>query len=430
MSAVGPYERAVWSWHRHLSTGGSTTWRDWVATGAEPGAPPPDWSPPGAAQLEFLRRLAARGDLPDGALSTLADLVTTRSGPGRGLGQQPLSWPATSAPRPGASSGHRSGAPPVDPSEVPAEELVRIGSGLLTELLLRATEPTSEADPSRAARHWMHGVRGPFTRTPAFVLAGAPVTTSAVRRALAAAGHLEGGRSPRVVLLAEPFDYALAQVWSARVQRGAPVRWPGFVRRWSGRRELPPSADLPALARRWADRMGPAAVHLVVAPSGFEAATRGVAEVLGIHARPRRTPPPRLDGWQDLTPAAVDVTRRVNAVLAVRVSEDRHAAVLRRLVRLLGRQERSSSAIGHTLTVPAPARDWARTRADRMARELRAGGYPVHGSLDGVRPRFGALPSHPRREEALEVVLTACLGAARVDDRRTAPAVEGAVRRE
>jgi hypothetical protein len=389
------YQQAVRSWTEHLRSGGTIGWRDWLTVGDTAADVPPGWTTPGAAQLEFVRRVAARRALAGEALAELADLVTSRSGPGRGLGQQPLSWPADD----GLPTGPRLGAPPVDPADVPDEELVRVGVGALTELLLGSTADADDPGQPSATRR-------PFTRTPAFRLAGAPVTTSAVRRALGAAGHAEGGRSPRVVLLAEPFDYALAQVWSSRVQHGAPVRWHGFLVRWSGRRDLPPSADLPALAREWAGRS--AQVHVVVAPGGFEAATRVAADVIGVHLSPgrwRRRPPAPQPGVRDLAPAAVDVARRVNAVLGVRVGEERHAVALRRLVRTLARPTPS----GHALTVPVPHRDWARSRAARLAEELSAGGYPVHGPLDGLAPRFDALPTHPRRTDALEVVVTACL---------------------
>lgn len=455
MAETVSYEQAVWSWHRHLASGGSTPWREWVGRGptADAGRWPPaaewvtvpeGWSPPGAAQLELVRRVAARGELAGEAMHALAELVTGRSGPGRGLGQQPLSWPGEwSGGGSGGGPGHRTGAPPVDPAEVPDEELVRVGAGALTELLLAAPEspappavPQSpvpsepEPKPGRELR-WVPGPRSvvPWHGRPAFQLAGAPITTSAVRRALAAAGHVEGGRKPQVVLLAEPFDRALAQVWSARVQQGAAVRWRGFVRRWTGRRELPPSVDLPAIARGWAERVGPGAVHLVVAPAGGTAATTTVAEILGIDRR-RDRPTGHAGhvptGPLDLSPAAVDVTRRVNAVLGVRVPEERHVVVLARLVKLVAAGDRTAapgSGPGAGLTVPAFAQDWARERAEQMLRELTEGGYPVHGSAAGVLPRPGAvsgagrsagagagpwLPAHPRRAEALEVV-TACL---------------------
>lgn len=454
MAETVSYEQAVWSWHRHLASGGSTPWREWVGRGptADAGRWPPasesvpeGWSPPGAAQLELVRRVAARGELAGEDMHALAELVTGRSGPGRGLGQQPLSWHGGGSS--GGSGGHRTGAPPVDPAEVPDEELVRVGAGALTELLLAAPEsPAPPAVPqspgpsepeSKPGRElmWMPRRRpvSPWHGRPAFQLAGAPITTSAVRRALAAAGHVEGGRMPQVVLLAEPFDRALAQVWSTRVQQGAAVRWHGFVRRWTGRRDLPPSVDLPELARGWAERVGPDAVHLVVAPAGCTAATTTVAEILGIDRR-RDRPTGHAGhvptGPLDLSPAAVDVIRRVNAVLGVRVPEERHVVVLARLVQLVAAGDRTAvpgSGPGAGLTVPAFARDWARERAEQMLRELTDGGYPVHGSAAGVLPRAGALsgagpvagpgagagagpwlPAHPRRAEALEVV-TACL---------------------
>jgi hypothetical protein len=275
---------------------------------------------------------------------------------------------------------------------------VRVGVGTLTELLLLfPDEPAAERTRVR---------RRPLTRTPPFVLAGVPVTVAAVRRALGAAGHAEGGRSPRPVLLAEPVDYALAQVWSARVQRGAPVRWQGFVERWSGRRDLPPSADTAALARRWAERAGPGAVHVVAAPGGFDRATRAVADVLGVEPSPgRRLRRPLQARWKDLTPPAVDVTRRVNAVLGVRVAKDRRAVALRRLVGVLVQP----GPVGHALTLPEPFWPWARARAERMAEQLSDGGYPVHGRVEELVPRFADLPTHPRPQEALEVVVTACL---------------------
>jgi hypothetical protein len=392
------YEQAVWSWSQHLRRAGTTPWAEWVASGAGGNAVvPADWAAPGAAQLELFRRLAERHASAPGAwteFSPLADLVLSRSGPGRGLAQQPLTWPHPPAVR-------RFGAPPTDPADVPVEELVRAGVGALTELCLAAGGVPS----GRTSRR-----RLPLTRTPAFQLAGAPVTTSAVRGALAVAGHAEGGRSPRVVLLAEPLDRALAQVWSARVQQGAAVRWTGFVQRWSARRELPPSVDLPTLARTWADRVGPQQVHVVVAPTSSTAATATVAGILGLGPGRRRQGLGRglQPRWHELTPAAVDVVRRVNTVLDVRVGEGRHAEVLRSLVPAVA----SGPTGGPGLTVPEPSQDWVRRRAEEMAEELTAGGYPVHGSPAGLVPAFQGVPTHPRRRDVLEVVVTACLALA------------------
>ncbi len=378
-------EQAAWSWTQHLVEGGTKPWADWIADGSgRQAVVPPGWTPPGAAQLELVRRLGLTGRVEGPVLRGVADLVLGRSGPGRGLAQQPLSWP---------HDAPRFGAPAVDPAAVPDEELVRVGVGTLTELLLAAPTRPDEVTSVRRRR---------FTRTPAFVLAGAPVTTSVVRRDLAASGHAEGGRSPEVVLLVEPLDATLVEVWSARVQRGAPVRWPGFVRRWAARPDLPPSADYPALARRWAEQVGVEHVHLVVA-AGADATDR-VAEVLGLDVEPSSSASvvPR---WKPLTPAAVDVARRVNAVLAVRVEPARRDRAVRDLAALLA----ARGDHGRGLTVPSPFAGWASARAGDLAGDLRAGGYPVHGDLDRVAPRSEGLPGRPSRAAVLRTVVDACL---------------------
>ena len=197
----------------------------------------------------------------------------------------------------GQPGGPTLGAPPVDPADVPEEELVRLGVGALTDLLLAAHGEGTVPGPTSLRRR-------PLTRTPTFALTGAPVTSSAVRRALGAAGHAEGGRSPRVLLVAAPLDESLAQVWSARVQRGAPVRWPGFVQRWSGRRHLPPAADLPAVARQWAIRVGPGSVHVIVSAGDPGTVARTAAGILGVGLSPARRGDARalVPRWRDLSP--------------------------------------------------------------------------------------------------------------------------------
>lgn len=389
------YEQGVRAWAEHLRAGGTTPWSAWSVrvpqSQVQPDGPrdvPAGWTVPGAAQLELVRRLGLHSRLDPPAFARLADVVLHRSAPGRGLAQQPLSWPEPDgAPR-------RFGPPPVDPSAVPVEELVRVAIGTLTELLLSTPLPPA---PSELAR-------GRFTRTPAFVLAGAPVTTSVVRRELAVAGHAEGGRSPRVVILAQPLDQTLAQVWSARVQRGAPVRWSGFVERWAGRLELPPSADYPALARRWAAEVGHDAVHVLVAPvdPGAE-----VAAGLGLQVRTRH--PEQQPRWKDLTVAGVDVARRVDAVLRVRAAGADRAEAVRRCTSVLAIVAPGPGP----LTVPEPFQEWVGLRAQRVADDLRGGGYAVLGEVGDVVPRSRdrseGLPTGPRRADVLRVAVDACL---------------------
>ena len=219
-----PSSRAVaWSWVEHLRAGGTTPWADWSRAPSAAGTVDRPGPLPGAGQLELVRRLALRyavspGSLSPVAFAALADRALRRSGPGRGLPELPLLLP-------GADPASAVGAPPADPGRLPVDELVRLGVGLLADLVVEAgPRPPATVHRRRlVARH-------------AFHLAGAPVTTSGVRASLAAAGRLEGGWSPEVVLLAAPLDEHLAQVWSARVQNGAPVRWDAFAGRWAAPR--------------------------------------------------------------------------------------------------------------------------------------------------------------------------------------------------
>jgi len=339
---------------------------------------------PGAAQLELVRRLAGRLDGPAGPdFAALADRALARSGPGRGPAHIPLSWPGD---EPTAS---RIGVPPADPGTLPADELARAGVGLLADLLATAPVPPHEED--RAGR------RRPWHRS--FHLAGPPVTTASVRRSLALAGHVEGGRSPDVVLLAEPLDVALAQVWSTRVQRGAPVRWVTFAGRWARRDQLPPAADLVAIASWWAGRLGPERVHVVTGTDQRRTAA-AAAGVLGLsHVDAGPTDP------RSLPPAAVDLLRRLNRVLNVRLPEDQRTARLRWVTSRLPEDD------DPRLAVPARVRPWLDQRARRVADGLVAGGYAVHGDLTGIAPRHDGAP-HPRNVEVLDLVLATVLDVA------------------
>jgi hypothetical protein len=385
------FQEAAWSWVDHLRAGGTTPWSEWLrATPAEPAGPDGTGRGPvpGAAQLELVRRLAdrraaRRTATDDPAFADLADLALRRSGPGRGPARLPLLWPGDDRPR-------RVGSPPVDPAAVPADQLAPVGVGLLAELLTRHPGPAPE--PVAPVRRRLWG--------KSFHLAGAPVTTAHVRSTLAAAGHVEGGRRPEVVLLAEPLDALLAQIWSTRVQRGAPVRWVTFAGRWARRDELPPSADLPTIARFWAGRVGAGRVHVVAGPDP----RRTTAEILGL----RTADPVAPADPHSLSPAAVDLLRRLNRVLNVRLAGDARRAHLRRVAALLPEDPAPA------LDVPKQHRAWLDDRARRVAEDLRAGGYAVHGDLAVLAPRHVGAP-HPRSADVLELVLDTCLRVAELE---------------
>lgn len=411
---AGAYDRAAWSWSEHLRHGGSREWGTGETAQPPSDHPPPGWAPAGAAQLELVRRLADRATAigPWGpAFTSLADLVLGRSGPGRGLAQQALSWPPHCEP----GSNSPVGPPPVHPADVPLTELVRLAAGTLTELVLTHPGPTA---PMTTVR------RRPFTRSPAFRLDGAPVSTAAVRQALGASGHGEGGRLPVVVLVAEPVDVALGQVWSARVQRGSAVRWHGLLDRCASRDLLPAAVDVGSLARTWATRVGPDRVQVVVAPGDAAQAAGMAAEAVGVDlsARSRGVLAALREVFvaravDDLPAASVEAARRVNALLGVRAEGERRADAVRALVAALPGGRR-----GRPLTVPERHRAWALARGERMAEELLAGGYPVRGRLADLVPDVGGRLSRPRTAAVLEALLTACLhqGDIRADEHQQA----------
>jgi hypothetical protein len=385
------FEQTAWAWVEHVRNGGTTPWLTWArtrsSTAASAGSARTGPHLPGAAELELVRRLGERHADSGGVLDfpALADLVLRHSGPGRGMGQLPLLWPEA------AGRARGVGPPPTDPAQVPVDELLRVAVGALAALLVSSPPPPPLP---RAPRRW------PWS--PQLRLAGAPLTTAAVRASLAAAGHAEGGFRPVVLLFAEPFDVHLGQVWSARVQRGAPVRWDTFVTRWAGSDVLPPAADVAAHAAYWAGRVGPDKVHVVV-DADDAAAARIAAEVLGLRvgdATGRAV-------LEHLSPTATDLLRRLNRVLNVRVADDTRPALLRAATTLLRGEP------GDPLAVPPRHLGWARERADRTAENLRAGGYAVHGDLTRIGPRQEGGVSHPRRRLVLDLGTDAVLALAR-----------------
>jgi hypothetical protein len=431
-------EQLAWAWVAHLRAGGTTPWRDFAAGAAAtepPGSAPGSASAgpertgpdarahdalPGAAQLEVLRLLAERalsqpartGSL---GLGGLADRLLDRSGPGRGMAELPLLLPAEVAATATAAAG-RIGPRPVDPGDVPDDELLRTALGLLADLLVE--DPAAGRPPRRPGRPGSLDLLR--RRGPRYRVGGAPVTAADLTGRLLAAGRRPGGRHPEVLLVVPPLEVALAEVWSARVQGGAPVRWRTFLDGCVRRGALPRGADAAAAAQRWAGRVGTERVHVLAGdpvrgPGGDPAVVEAAAEVLGLppgSLSPASRPPgsgrpagpldPRL-----LSPAATDLLRRLNRVLSVRVDPDRHRALVRDLADRL-------SAPAHVAVaapaVPARHRAWVAEQAARVADELRRGGYPVHGDPDLVARagrRAGGPPA--QRRASVELALAAVL---------------------
>lgn len=348
------YAERVRAWAGQLRTGSTQTWREFLAGPDVPGAPLDGDGPlPGAAQLELVRRLAERAeDLP--GFVGLADLVIATAGPGRGLVDAPLPWSAVRSV----------GTPPVQPDELPAEEILRACAGVLARLL--APEAALPAPrPSRPWRPWRRG----------FTLLGAPTTVDQVRSALLERGLREGGAKTTWFVLGGPLEEMMAQRWSARVRAGAGLRWQRLWRTSATNDRLPPAIALPTIAGHVAEEFGATRVHVVLA-DGPAGALQVVADVLGVSAGPLE---PRVDVL------ATDLLRRVNPVLGLAVGEEGRRRVVDRVWRQIAAGEDSAP-----LGAPAAQLDWAIATGERMAGALGGGRaarrYAVHGDPALVVP--------------------------------------------
>lgn len=234
---MSEYDAAVLAWADALRSGDTTPWSEFRPDGRHR-----EGDPPGAAQLELVRRLGERWEGP--GFDVLADRVLSREGPGRGLAHELLlAHPA--AP-------YEAGAPPIDPADVPTEELLRVGIGVLADFAL--ARPVPEEREHR--RRWRL-------------------------------------RKPEVAVNAPTLDDLLTQVWARKVRGGSAMPWRRFVFNWHARDALPLGADPARRAKRAAERVGAHRVHVYVGaaaerPDGLSVESvdllRRLNPVLGLHA--------------------------------------------------------------------------------------------------------------------------------------------------
>jgi hypothetical protein len=385
-TAERSYAQAVSTWAEHLTVGGTTTWSGWqegnTALGASVRHPLPD-----AIHLELVRRLNLAAGAP---IEGLADRVLATPAPGRGRIDVPLPWPG---------AGPAFGAPALDPSVVPPEELVRLAVGLLVHLL--PDLPAPQAEQERAP--W------PLPWRRRFQLHGAPATCAAVRRSLLAQGYVETSWRPTHLVIARPVDVMMAEYWSASVRAGGILKWSTTWRRAQAAGGLPEAIDVGALAARLQERLpGGAgrtsreAVHVVVARDAEQSALLA-ARVLG--ARPAEVV--RSDGA-----ALSDLLRRVNRLAGLVGGPDRARDAARTLVPLLDTAgEDAPVRRGAAPLTPPAALPWARAVAATSADRLRRAGYAVHGEPEELAPTEHGRPGVVDREDTLELALTACLRA-------------------
>lgn len=309
MTGEADYASTVAAWREHLRAGGSTPWRVFPPTSGVAA----DGPPASAVHLELVRRLDS--SLP--SFSGLADLVLSTPAPGRGQVDVPLPWPTPAA----------YGAPAADPEHLPADELLRLAASVIAALVLAV--PPVPSSGSVRSRWWARRFR----------VSGAPVMREQVRSALLARGWQESRRGGTHIVIGAPVLDGFAQVWADRVSRGGAVSWARLWERQRIRDELPPALRHAELLDR-ARRTGGRVLSLV-----------GTADAVRTELRDRlgvETP-----GAVDLV--AVDLTRRVNAVLHSRLTHERASLVRPRLTAMVG----NSPNPVIELDVPAAERDWA-----------------------------------------------------------------------
>ena len=343
-----PDEHRAWGWVAHLRSGGTTPWSAWTGPAQRAGR-----FLPGAQQLELLRRLNESAG-PSPVPAELADRVLHASAPGRGRPDLELV---------GAESGSAFGPRPVDPAELPVDELVRVSSSLLADDVVATGLPVREGRP--LARPWRRHYR----------LVGDPALADPLRAQLIARGRPPGGARARIIVLGAPADRMLADTFTARaLDRGGPS-WVEWVASLAERDQLAPRVDLARTARVWAERTSPDQVTLVLDP-------QRVGRLVGVRSGLVAPPP--------LPAAAVDLARRVAAVLALLVTPPTRAALLRETLAPL-----LAGAPGPVLGVPEEHRAWLTGRAERMREQLRRAGYPVVGGASGGDSLDGVLPVYP-----------------------------------
>ena len=331
-----PDVRRAWGWLAHLRDGGTVPWQDWSASG-------PDGGPvlPGAQQLELLRRLNETGSVP----AALAERVLEASAPGRGRPDLELV---------GAAERRPFGPPPVDPSDLPDDELLRVAAGVLAEDVVAAGLP--EPARPRTPRPWRARYR----------LVGDPVLAGSRRADLVGRGLPPGRRGSVVYVLATDTAQLTVDAWVARsLSYGAPA-WPEFVAHARRRGALPPAVDPLRVAEEWARDLGRGRVRVVLD-----------LDTLPRLVRVRRPLAPA----PVLSADAVELARRVGQVLGLLAVPPQRRALLHEV--LVPRLVRHP---GPPLVLPDRHLRWARRQARHVRDGLLAGGYAVHGDPDGLLP--------------------------------------------
>lgn len=353
MTEDTPGVRRAWGWVAHLRDGGTTPWRDWSAAGEPRGR-----ILPGAQQLELLRRINEVGR--PGA--DLATRVLDASAPGRGRPDLELA---------GAVERLDFGPPPVDPADLPDDELLRVAASVLADEVVAAGLPA----PATAARPRLWRTR--------YRLLGDEVIAQPMRDALVAQGRPPGGRGSTILVVGTDVGTMLTHAWSARSLAEGAGPWRDWLASATRGRSLPRRVDVLATAREW-NTKAHGRVRVVLDPALVPA-------LVGVR---------RLPGPPPLSADALDLARRVALVLGLLAVPDRKRALLHETF-----VPRLAAHPGEPLVLPAEHRAWAHARAVRVRDALLRAGYPVHGDPDSLLPQDHAGTPEPTDAGVLGLAL-------------------------
>ena len=314
--------------------GSTTSWSQWAGE-AEPALP----FFPAAQQLESLRRvnLAAGGRLD----RAVADALLTDGITDRNRGDLPLSGEEIAA----------FGPPAVDPATLPAADLLPVVVGPIAR---RLAAGGAEPEPRRPL---------PFVR--GWRPAGDPWLVEHLTAAQRRSGRARPGR--RTLVLAADLPTMAVHTWAMHAVSGGRLNLLTWLRERITPTRVPASLDLAGLARRSAEQVG--ARHTTIA----------------LDTRPLRhlVAPP-------LDQTAVEVARWVGRPLGVLAAPERRRALLLHV--LLPRATRAPRMAG-AVTLPEPWHSRLTAYAETQRDALRAGGYPVLGSLDALLPAPAERPT-------------------------------------
>lgn len=362
----------AWGWVAGLRSGTTTSWASWLAP-AGPTAPFASGGRqlPGAQQLELLRRLNLAASAAGTRVEAgLVERVLAASAPGRGRPDLDLEGTVEATPW---------GFAPVDPSSLPADELLRVATNLLAEDVVTAGHPAApRVRRSRPWRSWRAGYR----------LVGPPWLVDPLRAELVRRGRPPGGRRPVVHVLGGDLATAVTSGYLSRCFDEGAVPWSTWTAELVGRSGVPRRADLGRAISEWEQRVPARRLRVVLEPERLP-------RLLGV----RRLP---VAPWPSA--AAVDVARRTAAPLGSLVSPAERQRLLHDtlLPRLLDDP-------GPPLVLPPDTLAWVRERAGRLRRRLEQAEYRVVGSpatvLPGAPDGAGSAAQARDDERTLDLVL-------------------------